>query len=296
MTASMRWRNACLSLMLLPPLVCCAIPAPAQIGGLIKKRIDKVTSKTPVPQVKGDTVVFNDVVLEITPERIDKLLAAKRAARRIAGGPDGPAAVEKQMEALDASQAAIYAKQVDAINAWDQKRRDYENCVDSVLREASTRHQAEMRSRAVSDPAFVRKLMDLGQAMQAAQQKGDTATVRKIVAEMDGMKALTKADSAEATKHCTYPTPPPLVKEWVGLKQQLDSLDKRRLDAEVLVAREEARLSGMNPRQIAVFCERIKLLIDRIRNKKDHLGFSDSERKTYANYEQAIADLEAICP
>ena len=113
----------------------------------------------------------------------------------------------------------------------------------------------------MSDPAAIRKAMEWGQALAAAQQKGDTAAVRKITEQLGGSKAPTKADSAEAAKHCVYPPQPPLVKEYLGLKRQLDSLGNLRQEAEAQAGKMEETTSGMNARQSAVFCERIKQFV-----------------------------------
>lgn len=271
-----------------------AAPAHAQIGSLIKKKLEKPKETT--EQAGGQAVVFDAVTLEITQERIEKMTTAKRAVRTFAQSPQGPAALEKQIEALDARQAAIYEKQVTNINAWDEKRQAYENCVDSVLSEIASRKNAQFQSQMAVDPAAMRKLMELGQAMLAAQQKRDTAGMRKIAAEIEQMKAPTKADSAEAMKHCAYPVQPPLVKEWMSLKRQIDSLGNLKQDAESKQGKMEEQLSGMNPRQSAIFCERIKLYIQQLKEKKKHVGFSDEEVKRLANLEQAIKDLEELCP
>ena len=76
--------------------------AHAQVGGLIKKKLDKATGKDPAEQAVDAPVVFDKVTLEITQERIEKLTAAKLAVRKFLEGPTGPAAYEKQFAALDA--------------------------------------------------------------------------------------------------------------------------------------------------------------------------------------------------
>jgi len=278
----------------LAALVLFALPAHAQLGAL-KKKLDKATGKE-APQQAATAPVFDDVTLEITQERIAKLTAAKRAVRQFAESPQGPAAYEKLIQPLDNRQVAIYEKRVDAINAWDQKRRDYENCVDSVLGVLAQQKTAQFQAQVLSDPATQRRMMELSQTMLAAQQKGDTAAIRKLVAELDRLKQPQKGDTAEAAKHCTYPTPPALVKEWVGLKRQIDSLNNLKQDAENKQAKIEEPISGMNPRQSAMFCERIKQYVQQLKEKKQHVGFSDDEVKRLANLEQAIRDLEALCP
>ena len=267
-------------------LVLFGLPAHAQLGGLIKKKLDRATGKEEVQA--GQPVVFDAVTLEITQERIEKLTAAKRAARKHA---EEAAAYAKQIESLDARQAAIYEKQVNNINGWDEKRRDYERCRDSVLSEIHDRKNAQ-----TPDAAVMRRMMELAQAMAVAQQKRDTAEIRKITEQIERTKAPTKADSAEAAKLCPYPVQPAVVKEWLGLKQQLDSLTNQKQEAESQVAKTEAAMSGMNPRQSAIFCERIKLYVQQLKEKKKHAGFSDDEVKRLADLEQAIKDLETLCP
>jgi hypothetical protein len=275
-------------------LVLFALPAHAQLGAL-KKKLDKATGKEE-PQQAAQPVVFDQVTLEITQERIEKLTAAKRAVRKFLEGPTGPAAYEKQFAALDARQTAIYEKQVDNINAWDEKRQDYERCLDSAFGAIRDRRNSQSMSQPMSDPAAMRKAMEWGQALAAAQQKGDTAAVRKLTEQLGGLKAPTRADSAEAAKHCVYPTQPPLVKEYLGLKGQLDALGNLRQEAESQAGKMEKTMSGMDSRQGAVFCERIKQYVQQLKEKKKHVGFSDDEVKRLASLEQAIKDLEALCP
>src|SRR5689334_21944037 len=98
---------------LLSALVLFALPTHAQgIGGLIKKKIDKATTKAPEQQAADAPPVFDKVTLEITAERVQKLTAARRAAKQFADGPDGPSALEKRIAPLDDRQTAIYGKQV----------------------------------------------------------------------------------------------------------------------------------------------------------------------------------------
>jgi hypothetical protein len=290
-------RRAFAALVAIALLLLSSAPAHAQgLGGLIKKKIDKATAKDPAQQAADAPVVFDQVTLEITQERIEKLTAAKRAARKFAEGPTGPAAYEKQFAVLDSRQTAIYEKQVENINGWDEKRRDYERCLDSAFSAIHDRKSSQSRYQAMSDPAAMRKAMELGQALAAAQQKGDTAAVRKIVEQLEGSKGPSKADSAEAGKACVNPVPPPLVKEYFGLKRQADSLANLRQEADVQLGKIEETTSGMNSRQRAVFCERIKQYAEQLKKKKKIVGFSDDEIKRLASLEQAVKDLDALCP
>jgi hypothetical protein len=262
--------------------------AEAQLGNLLKKKLSQATAGP----MAGQPVKFDKVTLEITADRINSLIAGKRAAKQIADGPTGPAALEAKANQLDARQTAIYDKQVDNINKLDEKRRDWENCRDSAF---SALH--DLARNRVPDPQTLQQVMQLGQAMAAAQQRGDTAEARRIIAALDKTKAPTRADTLAAEKACgPLPAQSAIIKEWYDLKAQLDTLVKLRSAAEDSVRVTEQRISGMDARQSAVFCERIKAYIAQLKSKQNQYPFTDDEIKTMANLAQAIKDLEALCP
>ncbi len=258
-----------------------ATPAYGQLGNLVKKRLPKgATAEAGAPE-------FNDVTLEITQERIDKLLAAKQAAKRYATGPDGPATLQAKIDPLDDRQTAIYSKQVNAINGWDERRRDVENCRADAYTVIRDSRQPTMQN--------MQKMQQIGLAMAAAQQKGDTAEMRRLLDQLKGDREPTSADTAAVIKKCGDSTPPPIVKEWLGLKDQIDGLRNQLSKSEAEVDRIE-NTSGLNARQRAVSCERIKMFIEQLKKKQAWAGFSDAEIKAMQNREQAIKDLDALCP
>ncbi len=289
----MRARNprirACTGLLLAFACLTGTRSAEAQLGGLIKKKADQATITA-----KGqEQVKFDNVILEITEERVNKLIAAKRAGRQMADVPNGLNAVQAKITPLDERQAAIYEKHVDDINGWDEKRRDQERCIGEALAALQDQRQAAM-----PDPQTMQKLMELAQALAAAQAKGDTAEVRRLGAEVEKLKSRhSQADSLAAEKQCgASPAPPAIVKEWLDAKAQIEALTNQLHAAESAIRAEEARVSGMDARQNAMLCERVKMYIEQLRNKSRHVGFSDDELKRLANLEQAIKDLEALCP
>lgn len=267
-------------------------PAEAQLGGLIKKKLNQATASAP----GGEPVKFDDVVLEITADRINKLTAAKRAAKQYADGPNGPGTYEARIGALDDRQAAIYSKEVNNINALEARQQARERCLDSAFSALRDKAQRNMTPQSMNDPAM-QKMMQLAQQVAMAQARGDTATVRKLVAQLEQMKQPTKADSLAAQAACgPVPAPSAIVKQWLDLKAQLDSLRPLEAAAQDSVQAIEARTSGMNTRQSAVFCERIKQYVQYLKTKQKQGTFTDDELKTMANIAQAIKDLEALCP
>ena len=240
----------------------------------------------------GAPPTFDDVTLELTKERVAKIIAGKQAGKRIAEGPNGPAAIRAKTEDLDARQAAIYKKHVNEINAWDEKRREVQNCRDSALSAIAERRRNGMMARAQSDPQYRLRLADLARAMMEAQQKGDTAATRKAQEAMKNLKAPTKADTAQAMSQCGEAGPTGLVKEWVELKSELEELQGLEQQAEVAIQQAEQSESGMTNRQLAVACERIKLFADRLKKKAKLGEFTEQEQQAL---QQAIKDLEELC-
>lgn len=256
-------------------------PAQSQVGGLIPKRPVKGQAQADAPQ-------FNDVTLELTTERIDKLLAAKQAGKRLADGPTGPAALREKADQLDIRQAAIYDKNGKEIEKWDAKKREVENCRDSSLIAIKDSKKPGMQDLA--------KMQELSMTLLAAQQKGDTAEVRRITERFQKGQEPTAADSAAVTKRCGDPSPIGVVKEWASLKNQIDNLRNQATQADAQIDKTETSTSGMNARQRAVSCERIKKFIEQLKKKQEHAGFSDAEIEAAKKREQAIKDLEALCP
>jgi hypothetical protein len=259
--------------------------AQSQVGGLINKRLPKPAGQNPTKEA----VQFDANTLEITPERIDKLVAGLKAGKPLAEGPNGPAALRAKAEQVDERQAAIYNKSVNEIQKWDEKRMAVERCRDSVLSAMSDKK----RMNSAQD---MQKMQQIGLAIAMAQSKGDTAEVRRLTEQFQKSQEPTPADTATAKRQCGDPTPPAVVKEWLDLKSQIESLKSQAEQAEANIDKAETQTSGMNRRQRSIFCERIKLLIARLKAKRETTGFSDAEVEAAKKREQAIKDLEALCP
>jgi hypothetical protein len=142
----------------------------------------------------------------------------------------------------------------------------------------------------------MQKMQQIGLAIAMAQSKGDTAEVRRLTEQFQKSQEPTPADTATAKRQCGDPTPPALVKEWLDLKSQIDNLRSQADQADAQIDKTETSASGMNRRQRSIFCERIKILIGKLKAKQATAGFSDAEVEAAKKREQAIKDLEALCP
>jgi hypothetical protein len=261
--------------------------AGAQIGGLIKRKVGQAAAdQAPAPPSVGEPVTFTDDLLELTPDLLRRIGAGKAAGRKIAEGPDGPAAIRKRIEILDERQAAIYSKHVDEINAWDEKRRTAETCRDSALAEATDRLKAQSASQ------YMEQYRQLALDYAQAQARGDSAAMKRLMAEIERKGKPTRADTLAAERSCGVPAPPRVVQEWLDLRSQLDDQQQRLANAEQAVRDAEQRESGMNNRQLAISCERIKIYIARMEAKQQQHGFTQEELEAL---EEARAQLKRLC-
>ncbi len=253
--------------------------AQAQLGGLIKKKVTQATA----PKSTGEAVAFNDVILELTPERIGKVAAGKQAGNRLA---NGPVAARKKLEALEDRQSKLYERHVDAINGYDEKRRDQERCRDSILVEVkdglNMSASAEIRQ----------KMTQLAFRMAQAQQRGDSAEIRQIAEELRRLHEPSAADTARAVRACPLGPKPPPVQEWEGVTAEVEKTKKELEAAEQAIADAEEAASGMNRRQLAMACERILLYLQRAQANQKQSGFTTTELEAL---EQAIREVQGLC-
>jgi len=253
----------------------------AQVSGLIKKKAAQIAQSASA----GEEVAFNDAVLELTPERIAKVIAAKEAAKRLASAPTGPAAIRQKLDALDAQQAKIYEKQVGAINAWDVKRQDAERCRDSLL--AIVSDQLNLNSA-----EYQQKMTQVALRYAQAQQRGDSAEMRRVEAELKRGSQPSPADSAKAVRACPLPPPAPEVREWQAIKAEMEKVQQELDRSQQAVTAAEETTSGMNHRQLGIACERMLLYLGRAKAKQKQVGFTSAE---LVALEEALKQLQGTC-
>lgn len=231
-------------------------PAHAQIPSGLKKKVAKAAGGSVAAPLQPPK--YTNELLELTEPRLKDLIAAKEAAKKAREAPDGPKAIRRQLDAVTERRDAIYEKQVDQINAWDEKRMDVERCVGDKLAERTDQISQEFSNKMMSDRAFTMKVAELSTAAQQAQQQGDQARYAKLMAELDALRKPSKADSLAAEKACGKAQAPPAVAEYFQLQQQGEELGAQLHAAERNVEKTEDEISKMTPRQRAIACERIK--------------------------------------
>ena len=264
----MRWRA---SLSLLGLLAVFPSIASAQLGGIVKKVVEKSTVPPPT-----DPPTFNDVTLELTPARIDKVIAAFLAVRAMSNGPTGSSALRLKLNTASDKVGEFRSKNERAIAAFEEKQNKIRDCVDSVLAETKTKRQKDFMQNAMADP---QKVLELSQALMEAQQKRDTAAIRKLTAQAAGMGEPTKADSQAARKVCGDPTPPPALGQLAALEKAQADAEEALRAAEAAESKAEENQSGMKANQYHIAVERMQMWLEKFEKNAQQKGFTPSELK-----------------
>lgn len=264
MRASLRLTSTLFALFTLVAL--CAVPAQAQLGGLLKKaakkaaenkienKVDeKVESATAKP-LGGDPLteatldaLLNGLSLEReTQEKTKQLWTAIEA------------------KAKDVSEAERVAG--NEPDAWNRASRDVERCISNSLDKANTQHEKDMPqkmmtlvSSANANPAVVEKIQAAGKAMSDAQAKGDMPAFVRAYGNYIKMFGFDVAkDSAIAFGTCgKLPPKPASVVTLERLQAEVTRLSDERRDAEVEGEARAAKAAGMPADKYALARERL---------------------------------------
>ena len=267
-----RARAAILCLALLIPAA-----ADAGIGDMMKKAKDKVTGKKPVEAAPVDEkVVFDDVVLELTGERLDHLLAAFDKARAI--NAPRPGLVEKLNKAGDERQA-IDEKHGEKVRDLQRKRGDVEVCYHDGYSEAESRRLMEYKDKALTDPVILQKYQKAAAENNAAAAAGDSAALARINAVFKEVASPTREDSANVRKKCG-PIPARLPEEirMEQLDKEMASINQQIYEIDRQVAKAQSEQGGLTEQQWGMAIERIQMYLsatsDRSAKSSDSSGKS----------------------
>jgi len=186
--------------------------------------------------------------------------------------------VANQVEKRDASQRC----RNDAIHASREKRQ-----------QANDQRAKEFQAKAMSDPAFREKAMAVAQKMAVAQQKGDTAEVRRLMIELNGgAPESANVDSLAADKACGSPPPQPAA---MVQSQKLDALATKLTEAirqlEEQAAETEVKESKLEQRQYHMARERIEAYLSAMKYNSQPRGFGAGELQALG---ARRADLEKV--
>lgn len=287
--------------------------ASAQLGGFVKKAKNRVVEQqveqqvekrvNPVASDPGAPPTFDDVTLELTNDRISQIIQGLSAGRAVLDGANGSPSratlVARRDEAARQS-ADLSQQNSKAFDAYYQKRdasmrcrNDASNVSREKRQQANDQRTKELQAKAMSDPAFREKTMAVAQKMAVAQQKGDTAEVRRLMIELNGGTPETaNADSIAADKTCgSLPPQPAAMVQADKLNAQANKLSEDIRGLEEKSAATEVKESKMNERQYHMARERIEAYLSAMKYKSQPRGFSAGERDALGSRR---ADLEKV--
>jgi hypothetical protein len=290
---------------LIPAVVVLAALAPApavgQIGGALNKAKKKAT-ETAVPgtsEEKGCTAPkFDKDVLELTADRIDRVMKGVQATRTEAG-PDGKTAAQKTDQAnaafeerdkLMAGKEEQAARYSDAESAW-------EGCRSEVLDSLNRQHgpaaqQRLMQMTAAQDAAAMQAVVDAQTAATTAAAQGDTMGYKKhMTAYWKALGVDHAKDTAAADRQCKKPVKP----AWLSRADSLGLLGNKLVEdargLEEKAAAKGAETAGMGERQLAIARERITAFLQADGAPSASWCFSPAEREAL---KARLKDLKAM--
>jgi len=264
-------------------LLTLAAPASAARIGIPKKVKDTVSKSaeqkaSPQAQAAEEPVVFDDLILELTEERIGAVLAAcGRVAAVSAGRPPLVAKLDKANE----ERSKLYDKYEEKIRNDRNKRDEVDGCRHEGVSAIRDRKMQEYSQRALTDPALRDKYAKLAMQYNAAAAQGDSTAIQTMQDAMAEEVLPSKEDSAKVWKDCGQMPPVSAEeKKLDALDQEIASLNEqiRAIDQKI-AAEQSSTKGGFTREQWGMAVERIQMYLNAKKQKgKDaSRGFSDAE-------------------
>lgn len=269
-----------------------ASPARAQLGGLVKKAKDAAVKKAAdesgtTNMLEGEDVKYTDVLLKLTPERLDKVIKGLQISRDMLA--KRPAMVDRR----DAAQERIYQltdKNSAALADLERKRQEVDNCRAEELGKVEDALGDNFGMRAMADPALRQKIQDISAKLAQAQMNGDTATIRAVSKEMETFTKPSAADTAKVDAKCGKSPPQSAVeKEIASLKGEVAQLNSDIQSMESGASKAAEQAAGMNSQQWGIAMDRIQQWMSAVNDNRKPRGLSSDELKALNDRRSDIA-------
>ena len=263
-------------------------PATAGIRDMVKSAKEKAAQKAE-PKSGGargcEQVEFSNAVLELTGERLDKLIAGLKASDPTRAG-QGQLILKQDQLRTQISE--LRDKHGEAIAESRSKQDEAEACYREAIEEGRRRRFEADQAKMMANPASAEKLLKLIARLNDAQLKGDKEAEKKAQQELDAMMSPSRADSLAARLKCPTPTPHPQAVRMDALEQEASSIDERVRELDLKARKVESETSGMTPGQFGMARERAEMYLAQARSGSVMGCFTVAEREALASRKDAL--------
>ena len=243
--------------------------AHAQFGGLAKKALEKAVEKKVETRTAGAAaespscrqVTFDRTTVELTSERLDKVITALKAADA------GPAGAKRRdlVSQRDAAEARLEELENDAgLQRAQDSEREFRDCRNEAFQELMSA-RVEKEGAGLS-AKYMQAMREHNAKIAAALAKEDTIKANALQDStyyvLSLVVAPTSADSAAVEKKCGKP---PRASRRLAERDSLRVV-VRELNDEIRAADEDAedamvKASGMTATQLAMARERLTMFV-----------------------------------
>jgi hypothetical protein len=242
-------------------LLAVASPAGARSGNPIKKAKEKLQKATG-QQVEGqqtpegDDVVFDNVVVELTNDRVAKVVAAfQKASAEGAARPQ----LQDQYNQKNAERNEVTNKNGEALNALREKRGEVDRCYQDNYRKITERKTQDLAANPM-DPARLAKNAKLAAENNAAAAKGDSAAIQRMQTALNAEMFPSKEESLAVRKSCGPPPPKSAVEQRIDtLDKDIASLSEELRKFDERIAKAQAKEGSLTQQQWSVAMERVTM-------------------------------------
>jgi hypothetical protein len=256
----------------------------AQLGGLVRKAKDAAANKVVEnnPSLNKNLKPSSAFGPELTAQSLDGVLLGLATTSAKLGEAD---ALRLTRQRIDADLSKSYTAHDKDRQTFDTARRNAENCQDSVRSARKTASQDAYMKRMQNDPVAQAKMIDAGRTLglqvNAAQQKNDTAEVRRLVTNLAKSQGIDpQADSVAAVKSCgAIPQKPAWYVEQDSLRARSNRIDGQIRDIENGAAGEGSKASGMSIKDYSLARERVLHWYIESKGATPIQAFGSDERK-----------------
>jgi hypothetical protein len=265
-------------------IVLVALDASAQVGDLGRRARD-AAARAQGNQPAGSAVTFDSVTLELTDARLEQVVKGLRAGKTVLDGRRGRPGWNTLAERRDAASneaTALEERHGAAFATFTERHTAVSQCRDVEFDNVRQMRQQETMQRAMADPNLAMRFVELSQAIQAAQARGDTAETNRLIREMEAaFGGATRADSVAVDQKCgRLPAPPPTMVRRDSLRALTDTLNEHLRRLEIEADTMAIHGSGLTGEQMGMARERITMYLAQEEGK--HSGFTAIELKALA--------------